>query len=199
MSRFGIRKRLKSGIANVIGKTDDTSSPNWQNRTASEVYRSAAAPPQEAPEAAPPPVAEAAPVEEASPVSEEAPAPPAAEVAEAVAEAVEEAVEAAPAPTEADAEEAAPAAASTMDPADDTAGPPISMDEVQEILDDMVRPALQGDGGDITLIKIEDNDIYVRLVGACSTCPSSIMTMKMGVEALLKEEFPAMRELIQVD
>ena len=51
---------------------------------------------------------------------------------------------------------------------------------------DMVRPALQGDGGDITLIKIENNDIYVRLVGACNTCPSSIMTMKMGVEALLR-------------
>ena len=73
------------------------------------------------------------------------------------------------------------------------------MDDVQEILDDMVRPALQGDGGDITLIRIEDNDIYVRLVGACNTCPSAVMTMKMGVEALLREEFPAMRELIQLD
>ena len=49
------------------------------------------------------------------------------------------------------------------------------------------------------MIKIEDNDIYVKLVGACSTCPSSVMTMKMGVEALLREEFPAMRDLIQVD
>ena len=74
-----------------------------------------------------------------------------------------------------------------------------TMDDVQEILDDMVRPALQGDGGDITLIRIEDNDIYVRLVGACNTCPSAVMTMKMGVEALLREEFPAMRELIQLD
>ena len=73
------------------------------------------------------------------------------------------------------------------------------MEAVQEILDEMVRPALQGDGGDISLIKIESNDIYVRLVGACNTCPSAVMTMKMGVEALLREEFPAMRELIQVD
>ncbi|HCH66256.1 MAG: hypothetical protein CL927_09315 [Deltaproteobacteria bacterium] len=63
----------------------------------------------------------------------------------------------------------------------------------------MVRPALQGDGGDITLIKVEENDVHVRLTGACSTCPSSIMTMKMGVEALLREEFPHMRELIQHD
>jgi Fe-S cluster biogenesis protein NfuA len=82
---------------------------------------------------------------------------------------------------------------------DDTAGPPISFDRVQELLDEMVRPALQGDGGDITLIKVDDRDIHVRLVGACSTCPSSIMTMKMGVEALLREEFPQMRELVQVE
>ena len=78
-------------------------------------------------------------------------------------------------------------------------GAPLTMEAVQEILDDMVRPALQGDGGDISLLKIEDNDVYVKLVGACTTCPSSIMTMKMGVEALLREEFPSMRELIQVD
>ena len=80
----------------------------------------------------------------------------------------------------------------------DTAGEPLSLEAVQEVLDDMVRPALQGDGGDITLIKIEDNNIFVQLVGACSSCPSSTMTMRMGVEALLREEFPAMKELIDV-
>lgn len=101
-----------------------------------------------------------------------------------------------PAPEPAPAQAAAPAPAAAMD---DTAGPPLRMEDVQGILDDMVRPALQGDGGDITLIKVENNNIYVKLVGSCSTCPSSIMTMKMGVEALLKEEFPSMNELIQVD
>jgi len=70
---------------------------------------------------------------------------------------------------------------------------------VQELLDEMVRPALQGDGGDIALVKIEGMDVYVRLVGACTTCPSSVMTMKMGVEALFKEEFPGFGQLIQVD
>ena len=78
-------------------------------------------------------------------------------------------------------------------------GPALTMAALQEIMDEMVRPALQGDGGDITLIKVENNDVYVKLVGSCSTCPSSIMTMKMGVEALLKEEFPSMGQLIQVD
>ncbi len=84
-------------------------------------------------------------------------------------------------------------------PQDDVVGKALSMEAVQEIMDEMVRPALQGDGGDITLIKVENNDIFVKLVGSCSTCPSSIMTMKMGVEALLKEEFPEMGSLIQVD
>ena len=74
----------------------------------------------------------------------------------------------------------------TASASDDVVGAPRTMEAVQEILDDMVRPALQGDGGDISLLKIEDNDVYVKLVGACTTCPSSIMTMKMGVEALLR-------------
>jgi len=85
-------------------------------------------------------------------------------------------------------------------PADDVvSGPALDTAAVQVILDEMVRPALQGDGGDITLLRIENNDIYVKLVGSCSTCPSSILTMKAGVEALLKEEFPSMNQLIQVD
>ena len=76
---------------------------------------------------------------------------------------------------------------------------PLTLENVQEILDEMVRPALQGDGGDISLIKIEDNDVYVKLVGACNTCPSATATMKLGVEALFREEFPSMGDLIQVD
>lgn len=124
-------------------------------------------------------------------------APPAAQAAP---------VQAAPPPVEAAPVEAAPAveapAAQTpaLDDAADTAGPALlSIDKVQEVLDEMVRPALQGDGGDITLVRIEANNIYVRLVGSCKSCPSSVATMRMGVEALLKEEFPAMNELIQVD
>lgn len=99
----------------------------------------------------------------------------------------------------AEAEAPAPVVSSAVVDTDDTAGSAFTLAAVQEIMDEMVRPALQGDGGDITLLRIENNDIYVKLVGSCSTCPSSIMTMKMGVEALLKEEFPAMNNLIQVD
>ena len=63
----------------------------------------------------------------------------------------------------------------------------------------MVRPALQSDGGDITLVKVEANDVYVELTGACQTCPSSIITMQMGIERLLQEEFPQFGRLIRVD
>lgn len=77
-------------------------------------------------------------------------------------------------------------------------GASLSVDAVEAVLDELVRPALNADGGDITLVKIDGNDVYVRLVGACNTCPSSVMTMKMGVERLLQEEFPEMGELIQV-
>lgn len=86
------------------------------------------------------------------------------------------------------------------EPTDDVqAGPALDPEVIQELLDDMVRPALQSDGGDISLVKVDGMDIHVRLVGSCSTCPSSIMTMKMGVEALFREEFEGFGELIQVD
>jgi len=54
------------------------------------------------------------------------------------------------------------------------------------------------DGGDITLIKVEEGDVYVELVGACSSCPSSVMTMKLGVERLLEDELPGFRSLIDI-
>lgn len=125
-----------------------------------------------------------------------APAAPAAQAAPAAPTAPVQAAPAAPTP-----EPEAPATApvTTISATDDTAGPAFTQEEIQALLDEMVRPALQGDGGDITLIRVEGNDIYVKLVGSCSTCPSSIATMKMGVEALFREEFPNMGQLIQVD
>jgi len=75
----------------------------------------------------------------------------------------------------------------------------LTMENVEALLEEMVRPALNADGGDITLLRIEDGNIYVKLVGSCQSCPSSVMTMRMGVERLLQEEFPQMNELIQED
>ena len=75
-------------------------------------------------------------------------------------------------------------------------GMELNIENVEEIIDEYIRPGVAADGGDIQLLKIEDNDVYVKLTGACQSCSSAIMTMKMGVEALLREEFPSMRELI---
>ena len=51
-----------------------------------------------------------------------------------------------------------------------------------------VRPALQADGGDIELVEIKDDlTIVVKLLGACGTCPTSVMTLKFGVEQYLKQ------------
>lgn len=83
---------------------------------------------------------------------------------------------------------------------DELGGLALTPENVEQVLDEMVRPALNADGGDISLHHIdEDGNVYVKLVGSCSTCPSSVMTMRMGVERLLQEEFPSMGDLIQVD
>ncbi len=67
-----------------------------------------------------------------------------------------------------------------------------------EVLDNEIRPAVQMDGGDITFHGFEDGIVTLHLQGSCSSCPSSIMTLKMGVENRLKSLIPEVREVIQV-
>ena len=62
---------------------------------------------------------------------------------------------------------------------------------VAEIIEEEIRPAVAQDGGDVQLVGITDDKVVqVRMIGSCSSCPSSTMTLKMGVEALLREEYP---------
>lgn len=62
-----------------------------------------------------------------------------------------------------------------------------------------LRPILQRDGGDVELVEItEDNIVKVRLVGACGTCPMSIMTLKGGIEAELKKAIPEVKAVMPV-
>ena len=64
----------------------------------------------------------------------------------------------------------------------------------------MVRPYIQGDGGDIDLVDVDDEGtVTVRLKGACSGCPHAAMTLKMGVERALKERIPEVREVVSVN
>ncbi|HHT9134901.1 MAG TPA: NifU family protein [Candidatus Avalokitesvara rifleensis] len=65
----------------------------------------------------------------------------------------------------------------------------IDKERVKRVLEE-IRPALQADGGDIDFVGVSDKVVKVRLKGACGTCPSALITLKMGVEARLKEEIP---------
>jgi Fe-S cluster biogenesis protein NfuA len=68
-------------------------------------------------------------------------------------------------------------------------------EEVQAALD-MVRPQLQADGGDAELVEVSDDGIVkVRLTGACGGCPMSQMTLKMGIERILKEKVPGVQSV----
>jgi Fe-S cluster biogenesis protein NfuA len=70
------------------------------------------------------------------------------------------------------------------------------LEEVKKVLE-LVRPALQADGGDVELIEVTDDGVVkVKLVGACGHCPMSTMTLKMGIERTLKEKVPGVKEVI---
>ena len=62
-----------------------------------------------------------------------------------------------------------------------------------------VRPSLNADGGDVELVEVTpDGVVKVRLTGACGGCPMSQMTLKMGIEKVLKEEVPEVKEVVAV-
>lgn len=69
---------------------------------------------------------------------------------------------------------------------------------VEEVLE-RVRVGLRSEGGDIELLDVRDNVVYVRLMGACSTCPMSSLTMKNWVESSLKREIPEIKSVRAVE
>lgn len=71
-------------------------------------------------------------------------------------------------------------------------------EKVQQVIDE-IRPNLQADGGDIELVDVtEDGVVKVRLRGACSGCPGAAMTLKMGVERVLKNRVPQVQRVESV-
>ena len=65
-----------------------------------------------------------------------------------------------------------------------------------EVALDEIRPALMADGGNVEFVDVNDEgDVLVRLQGACGSCPSATMTLKMGIERVLKERVPAVRSV----
>ncbi|MCK4926169.1 NifU family protein [Candidatus Aerophobetes bacterium] len=73
------------------------------------------------------------------------------------------------------------------------------MKEKVEAALNKIRPSLKADGGDVELVEISsDGIVKVRLTGACGGCPMSQMTMKMGIEKIIKGEVPGIKEVIAV-
>lgn len=73
----------------------------------------------------------------------------------------------------------------------------LTQDNVETVLDEL-RPYLMADGGNVELAEIEGPIVKLRLQGACGSCPSSAMTLKMGIERRLREKIPEIVEVEQV-
>jgi len=73
----------------------------------------------------------------------------------------------------------------------------LTIPNVERVLDEL-RPYLMADGGNVEIVEIDGPIVKVRLQGACGSCPSSTMTLKMGIERKLREAIPEVAEVIQV-
>ena len=62
-----------------------------------------------------------------------------------------------------------------------------------------IRPFLNNDGGDIQLVEIKDNKVYVKLLGNCSGCHSSNSTIKLGVETTVKQHVPSIESVVNIE
>ncbi|QNI53286.1 NifU-like protein [Synechococcus sp. BIOS-E4-1] len=74
---------------------------------------------------------------------------------------------------------------------------PLTQDNVEKVLDEL-RPFLMADGGNVEVVEIDGPVVKVRLQGACGSCPSSTMTLKMGIERKMRESIPEVSEVVQV-
>ncbi len=70
-------------------------------------------------------------------------------------------------------------------------------DKVEAVLE-KIRPSLVMDGGDVELVEINDGTVKVKLTGACGCCPMSTVTLKMGIERILKQEITDIKEVVAV-
>ena len=70
-------------------------------------------------------------------------------------------------------------------------------EKIEEALE-QIRPALQADGGDVELVGVEDGIVSLKLKGACDGCPMATMTLKTGIERVLKIQVPEVKEVVAV-
>ncbi len=76
-------------------------------------------------------------------------------------------------------------------------GESIVKEQIEEVLKD-IRPTLQADGGDVEFVGVDDGVVKVRLKGACGGCPMARMTLKNGIERLLKSKIPEVKSVESV-
>ena len=72
------------------------------------------------------------------------------------------------------------------------------MKEKVETALERIRPALQADGGDVELVDVRDGVVSLRLTGACKGCPMATMTLRNGIERILREQVPEVEEVVAV-
>lgn len=70
------------------------------------------------------------------------------------------------------------------------------MKEKIEAVLDKIRPSLEADGGNVELVDVKDGVVKVKLTGACAGCPMSTITLKNGIERILKNEIPEVKEVV---
>jgi len=68
--------------------------------------------------------------------------------------------------------------------------------KVQELIDNMINPAVAGHGGYVELIDVQDKRVYLQMGGGCQGCGAADITLKSGIERLLKEEIPEIEEVL---
>jgi len=70
-------------------------------------------------------------------------------------------------------------------------------DQIENVLK-KIRPSLQADGGDVELVDVKEGVVSLKLKGACAGCPMSTMTLKNGIERILKQEVAGVKEVVSV-
>ena len=73
----------------------------------------------------------------------------------------------------------------------------LTLENVEKVLDEL-RPFLMADGGNVEVVELDGPIVKVRLQGACGSCPSSTMTLKMGIERKMRESIPEVSEVVHV-
>ena len=68
--------------------------------------------------------------------------------------------------------------------------------KVQELIDSTINPAVAGHGGFVQLVEVKDNKVYLQMGGGCQGCGAADVTLKAGIERLLKEELPEIEEVL---